>query len=237
MNILFQYAVKVVLGRSSGDVVAPGEYWTAVNVHNPWYKTVYFRKKVAIALPGEQAGRVSPFFEAKLGPDEAFEIDRKDIFQHVGSDEFLKGFVVIESPAELDVVAVYTAAGREEFVETFHSERVAPRRMEIGLADLVPVPDANGSFCRREEGNLIVTVRNQGSAGAGPSVTRVDFGVHGLVDMPTPPLAAGASVDLKFPIPRGCFDPDCEFRITVDVGGAVVESNEGNNFASGMCLG
>lgn len=134
MNILFQYAVKVVLGRSSGDVVAPGEYWTAVNVHNPWYKTVYFRKKVAIALPGEQPGRVSPFFEAKLGPDEAFEIDR-------------------------------------------------------------------------------------------------------IVDMPTLPLAAGASVDLKFPIPPGCFDPDCEFRIIVDVGGAVVESNEGNNFASGTCLG
>jgi hypothetical protein len=234
---MFQYAAKVVLGKSSGEVVAPGEYWTAVNVHNPTYSTVYFRKKVAIALPGEQPGKVSPFFDAKLGPDEAFEIDRNDIFRHVGSDEFLKGFVVIESPTELDVVAVYTAAGREGMVETLHTERVAPRRMELGMPDLVPVPDTQGSFCRREGGSLIVTVRNQGSAGAGPSVTRVDFGAHGAVDMPTPALGPGASVDLAFPIPVGCFDPDCEFRIVVDVTGTVVESDEGNNFASGSCIG
>jgi hypothetical protein len=233
----FQYAVKVVVGRSEGEVVAPGEYWTAINVHNPTYTTVEFRKKVAIALPSEEPGPVTDFFPAKLGPDEAFEIDRKDIFRHVGDDRFLKGFVVIESPVELDVVAVYTAAGREGFVETFHTERVAPRQLEMGLPDLVPVPDASGSFCKRDEEGLIVTVKNQGSAGAGASTTRVDFGAHGFFDKPTPPLAPGATVDLKFPIPPGCFDPDCEFRIIVDVNNTVVEADEGNNFASGNCIG
>jgi hypothetical protein len=237
MNLIFQYAVKVVLGKSEGEVTAPGEYWTAINVHNPTYMTVQFRKKIAIGLPGEQAGPVSRFFEAKLGADEALEIDRRDIFQHVGSDRFLKGFVVIESPMELDVVAVYTAAGREGFVETLHTERVMPRRIEVGLPDLVPVPDAQGSFCKREDLTLIVTVRNQGSTGAGPSTTRVDFGAHGAIDLLTPALAAGAAVDLKFPIPPGCFDPNCEFRIIVDVTNVVVESDEGNNFASGVCLG
>jgi hypothetical protein len=98
MKLIFQYAVKVVLGKSEGEVVAPGEYWTAINVHNPTYTTVKFRKKVAIGLPSEQPGRVTPFFEAKLGPDEALEIDRRDIFRHADSDRFLKGFVVIESP-------------------------------------------------------------------------------------------------------------------------------------------
>jgi CARDB len=237
MNLIFQYAVKVVLGKSEGEVTAPGEYWTAINVHNPTYMTVQFRKKIAIGLPGEQPGPVSRFFEARLGADEALEIDRRDIFQHVGSDRFLKGFVVIESPMELDVVAVYTAAGREGFVETLHTERVMPRRIEMGMPDLVPVPDAQGSFCKREDGTLIVTVRNQGSTGAGPSTTRVDFGAHGASDLPTPALAAGAAVDLRFPIPPGCFDPDCEFRIVVDVTNVVVESDEGNNFASGVCLG
>jgi subtilase family serine protease len=105
------------------------------------------------------------------------------------------------------------------------------------LPDLVPVPDAQGSFCKRKDGNLIVTVANQGSTGAGPSTTRVDFGAHGVIDRPTPALAAGASVDLLFPIPPGCFDPDCEFRIVVDVNNVVAESNEGNNFASGVCVG
>ena len=237
MNLIFQYAVKVVLGKSDGEVVAPGEYWTAINVHNPTYTAVRFRKKIAIGLPGEQPGRVTQFFEAKLGPDEALEIDRRDILRHADVDRFLKGFVVIESPVELDVVAVYTASGREAFVETLHIERVTPRRLEVGLPDLVPVPDAQGSFCKRKDGNLIVTVANQGSAGAGPSTTRVDFGAHGVIDLPTPALAAGASVDLICPIPPGCFDPDCEFRIVVDVNNVVVESDEGNNFASGVCLG
>ena len=173
MNLIFQYAVKVVLGKSEGEVVAPGDYWTAINVHNPTSTTGKFRKKVAIGLPNEQPGPVSRFFEAKLGPDEALEIDRRDIFRRVDADRFLKGFVVIETPVELDVVAVYTAAGREGVVETLHTERVAPRRLEVGLPDLVPVPDAQGSFCKRADGNLIVTVANQGSAAAGPSTTRL----------------------------------------------------------------
>jgi hypothetical protein len=115
-------------------------------VHNPTYTTVKFRKKIAIGLPSEQPGRVTPFFEAKLGPDEGLEIDRRDILRHADVDRFLKGFVVIESPVELDVVAVYTASGRQAFVETLHIERVAPRRLEIGLPDLVPVLTPKGFF-------------------------------------------------------------------------------------------
>jgi subtilase family serine protease len=107
----------------------------------------------------------------------------------------------------------------------------------MGLPDLVPVPDESGSFCKRKDNSLIVTVRNQGTFGAGPSVTVVDFGAFGAFAIPTPPLAAGASVDLSVTIPSGCFDPDCDFRITVDANNNVVESNEGNNFASGSCLG
>jgi hypothetical protein len=241
MHIMFQYAVKFVCGKSDGEVLAPGVYYTAINVHNPTYQDIAFRKKVAIALPGEKAGHVSKFFDAKLGPDEALEIDCPDIRRHAETDaDFLKGFVVIESDVELDIVAVYTAAGATGQVETFHTERVAPRRHEVGLPDLVPVPDPQPGvgFCRRDErGNLIVTVSNQGTSGAGPSVTTVDFGSFGTVSMPTPPLAPGASVDLLFSIPSGCFNPDCEFRIIVDANNQVVESNEANNFASGTCMG
>jgi hypothetical protein len=99
---LFQYAVKFVCGKSPGGVVAPGEYFTAINVHNPNEKGFRFKKKFAIALPGERPGRVSKFFDAKLGPDEAFEIDCPDIFEKTETKEgFLKGFVVIESALEL----------------------------------------------------------------------------------------------------------------------------------------
>lgn len=234
----FQYAAKFVCGKSAGEVVARGVYFTAVNVHNPTYEVIRFRKKIAVALPGEKPGPVSKFFDAKLGPDQALEIDCRDIFEHAETKaDFLKGFVVIESDVELDVVTVYTASGKDGQVETLHTERVPPRRFERGLPDLIPVPDANGSFCNRKELTLIVTVKNQGTGGAGPSVTEVDFFAFGKVSVPTPPLGPGASVDLLVPIPPGSFDPDCEFRITVDVNNQVTESNEGNNIGNGSCLG
>ena len=124
----FQYAAKVVCGKSAGDVVARGVYFTAINVHNPSSTTVRLRWKVAVALPGAKAGPVSKFFEARLGPDEALEIDCPDIMERVKTRGFLKGFVVIESGLELDVVAVHTAAPERGQVATLHTERVPPRR-------------------------------------------------------------------------------------------------------------
>jgi len=241
-----QYAVKFVCGKSAGEVVAPGEYFTAINVHNPTYEIIRFRKKVAVALPSEQPGPVSEFSDAKLGPDQALEIDCRDIFRHAHSDAaFLKGFVVIESDIELDVVAVYTAAGGDGQVQTLHIERVTPRRRPVGLPDLVPVPDPRPGFgfCKLVEegpdkGKLVVTVKNQGNADAPASTTRVIFAPGGSFDLPTPPIPAGGSVDLPpISMPGVCFDPDCDFRIIVDANNQVVESNKANNMASGTCLG
>ena len=58
MNIIFQYAVKFVCGKSDGEVVAPGKYWTAINVHNPTERVIKFRKKIVVALPSERPGPV-----------------------------------------------------------------------------------------------------------------------------------------------------------------------------------
>lgn len=135
----FQYAAKFVCGKSPGEVVAPGVYFTAINVHNPTCAPIALRAKVAIALPGLRPGEVSEFHEAKLEPDEALEIDCPDIFnpeifkfREPMQTDFLKGFVVIESEVELDVVAVYTATGREKLIETLHMERVPARRPVMG---------------------------------------------------------------------------------------------------------
>jgi hypothetical protein len=238
-SVRFQYAIKFVCGKTDAGIMAPGHYFTAINVHNPNDRGIRFRKKFAIALPGEQPGPVSKFYNAKLGPDEAFEIDCPDIFRRANAREgFLKGFAVIESALELDVVAVYTAAGGTGRVETMELERVKPRRRGAeGKPDLIPVPDPTLGFCRRQDLKLTVTVKNQGSAHAGSSVTRVDFGAMGIATQPTPDLDPGESTDLTFDIPPGCFDPDCEFRITVDSSGQVNESNEANNTASGICRG
>jgi hypothetical protein len=124
------YAVKFICGKSPGKIVAPGVYFTAVNVHNPTERGIAFKKKFAIALPSEKPGRVSKLFEAKLGPDQALEIDCPDIARLTDTPpgEFVKGFVVLESATELDVVAVYTASGRTEDVQVLEIERVPPRR-------------------------------------------------------------------------------------------------------------
>ncbi|MFW9817812.1 MAG: hypothetical protein ACFFEW_17995 [Candidatus Thorarchaeota archaeon] len=126
----FQYAVKFVCGDTDGGAVARGEYFTAINVHNPTEEPISFGKKFALAgEEAEQPGPVSDFFSAELGPDQVLEIDCRDIFDHtanISSAAFRKGFVIIQSEVELDVVAVYTAAGLFGRVKTMHLERVAP---------------------------------------------------------------------------------------------------------------
>lgn len=125
----YQYAVKFVLGKSDGRMFVPGSYSTAINVHNPLRKPVAFYKKVAVALPRQEPGPVTEFLPARLGPDEAFDIDESDIrriARHKASP--FTGFVVIESPEELDVVAVYTA-GSGRGVKTLALERVPARKI------------------------------------------------------------------------------------------------------------
>jgi hypothetical protein len=136
----FQYAVTFICGKADGIILAEGAYFTAINIHNPTDRPIGFAKKFAIALPDEKVGPVSRFFHARLRPDEALEIDNADIFRHTQSNsDLIKGFAVIETNVELDVVAVYTAAGEGGKVTTLHIERVPPRRRgKAGQPDLVP---------------------------------------------------------------------------------------------------
>jgi len=139
----FQYAVKLVQGEppplTNLSFIAPGRYFTAINVHNPsTCKTVAFRWKVALTdVDGTHVSTISPFHNASLRPDEALEIDARDVARaiNVALPRFAKGFVVIESPCELDVVAVYTATGKAAAAAgpVFHTERVPARKIEACL--------------------------------------------------------------------------------------------------------
>lgn len=130
----FEYAVKFICGatpqQNQQPVVARGAYYTAINVHNPSKENIDFTKKFAIALPGEKAGRISRYFTAALKADEALEIDCPDIAQHLDSGtQFVKGFAVIQSKVELDVVVVYTAAPNAGgTVAALEIERVPARK-------------------------------------------------------------------------------------------------------------
>jgi zinc metalloprotease ZmpB len=275
-----QYSVKFICGSagggcassgggcgpSGGGPVAPGKYFTAINIHNPTDRTIRFRKKVAIALPGERPGHVSAFTFNVLGPDEALEIDCADIYHRVGLPEgcFLKGFVVIHSLVELDVVAVYSAAGADGHVATLDVEYIGPRITKPGkppdeppvrLPDLVPLPafppasptspaQLPQNFCLSTVGGRLanairILVRNQGQGDAPASVTRVVFRNNPPVQIPTPAIPAGGDTVVEVMIPQGCAvgESGCTFEITVNATSAFDESNEANNTVNGGCPG
>lgn len=137
---VYTYAAKFVCGSVPQPfVVAPGMYFSAVNVHNPSrWETTTLRKKFAVGLPGEEVGKISPYFDKKLRADEAMLIDCRNIYGHLQMTpwQFIEGYVVIESNRELDVVTVYTAGnGASSLVTTMHTERV-PVRVARACNDL-----------------------------------------------------------------------------------------------------
>lgn len=101
--------------------------------------------------------------------------------------------------------------------------------------NLVPVQMHGGYCTRNASGDLVVRIRNAGTATAGPSHTLVDFG-RVRYHRNTPSLSPGQSFDLTVAIPAGCFDPDCHFVIEADENDVVSESNE-NNAVLGVCIG
>ena len=136
-----EYAVKFVCGTNtapgqSTSLVAMGRYYTAVNIHNPNRENV-LTYKVAIAAQGAP-GPMTPFQPAmELRYDQALDIDCRLIRARVQQAGiplppaiFVTGFLVVQSRAELDVVAVYTAAPvATNQVASVHTERVPVRRL------------------------------------------------------------------------------------------------------------
>jgi hypothetical protein len=129
----FQYAVKFICtsnipGTSqTTDAFVPGNYQTAVNMHNPQNILVKFRKKIASPIG------ISKYFEDSLKPDAVERItcaQIRDFGLHVIHG--FEGFLVIESTHSLDVVAVYTASGQGQQVSTMDVEQIKERKLQIG---------------------------------------------------------------------------------------------------------
>lgn len=158
----FQYAVKIVCGTMTlgqppvVTPVAPGRYWTAINIHNPTKcEEAHFRWKVVVNKPiGGDPGVISEYQRTQtLGPDSGIEIDSSNIMQALSpsAPTFVKGYVVVESDIELDVVAVYSGTqGANAPLNSFHTERVSSRCVPVcedlilplhtGIADWRTVP-------------------------------------------------------------------------------------------------
>ncbi len=153
------YAVQFLCGTFEAapgieGPVKPGDYQTAVSLHNPNLASLMFQRKAVLVFradtPPSPAQPMPPgsFFPASLQANWGLEIDCRDIRQvmltnAVSLPTFIKGFVVIEVPGvgpglpprPLDVVVTYTAHGftsesgvvrREGF--SLDVERVTPTR-------------------------------------------------------------------------------------------------------------
>jgi hypothetical protein len=159
----YQYAVKVVCGEvkaGENTPVAPGRYWTAVNVHNPdKCKDANFRLKIGIAQLNLQSPVSQYFGPFPLRPDGMVEFDCPIIRSIAGQlvsppPPFVKGFLVLECDRALDVVAVYSGSAGSTAANTFSTERVPARCVPVcddlvlplhtGFADWQTVPPTAG---------------------------------------------------------------------------------------------
>jgi hypothetical protein len=112
------------------------------------------------------------------------------------------------------------------------------------LPDLVPSTspgqDNITGFCKvvGKTVKVVVSVKNQGNAASPVSTTTVQFSPEGSFRLATPAIQPGGSANLEpLNIPPACFNPDCNFTITVDSDNQIKESNAKNNTTDGRCIG
>jgi len=72
------------------------------------------------------------------------------------------------------------------------------------------------AYCYRQGDALIVRISNVGTQDAPASKLEVEFPGYPTYTVITSPIPAGGTIEVPVTIPSGCFDSDCEFRITVD---------------------
>lgn len=118
-------------------------------------------------------------------------------------------------------------------------------RVALPGVDLVPIAlavntDVNiyKEFCNLNNDMLRIYIGNMGRENSPPTAFRVTFAVPGGEARFTVKLnevRAGTVFHFALAVPRGCYKPDCSFRILADANNEVAESNEANNLAFGLC--
>lgn len=175
---VFTYATKFLCGEFDRQLVGergrlegpvkPGNYLTAINIHNPNGRTIPLEKRAILLFAGaeptpqeafERPVKPAPSLKAELPADWGMEIDCPDIRMRLlrgaapAAPIFIKGWVIVSSPTPLDVVAVYTSHtfGRDGITEGFalEIERVPPSHATL-LAARQPTASVTRKPVRRK---------------------------------------------------------------------------------------
>ncbi len=113
------------------------------------------------------------------------------------------------------------------------------------ITELLPLPrpgveegrtDAD-AFCNRDGNNLVVRVSNTGPKDSPPTKVLVDFFIFGTQTVMTPVIPGQSVIEVNVPIPAGCFNPDCNYKIKIDPDNQIEEPREDNNDRDGICIG
>ncbi len=140
----YQYAAKLLcsgLGTFGDDFLATGTYRTAVNIHNPTDAEITIAHKVVIASGLDQAANdssIDVYRSVTFAPQAVASVSCFDIFgffcptpDGICFDfSALDGYLIINSPVQLDVDAIYTARHQQSEVQTMEVEKVRGRKAE-----------------------------------------------------------------------------------------------------------
>jgi hypothetical protein len=128
-----------VADHSGVDAVEDPAAARAINIHNPTDHKIEIARKFALAIgPSEAVGSfsITPYKSLTLEPDQAVAYNCFDIANffcpiHGVCVDFtaIDGFLVVNSPVELDVVAVYTANAKDGEVSTLDADAIVGRRL------------------------------------------------------------------------------------------------------------
>ena len=135
-NARFAYTVPFLCGHA-GDVmqegVARGDHHTLITITNASGGTVAFAKRVSRALPEQQAGEVSRFETAVIGPHKSVAIECAEIRRALPlpmTAQFRSGTVLLYSDRRLDVAATYSSQPDAAGVTATQVVVVTPRPLE-----------------------------------------------------------------------------------------------------------
>ena len=259
----YMYAVKIVCVPELGPAdpaLVPAIYRTAVNVHNPWPQAARIVKWVTLSPPqGEPAIIGEQRHTETLEPYQAFDVDCVHMATKFGLDGRQvpggKGFLIIQSDQNLDVVGVYTS-------EELTGARVPRRATGVGLGlDIEYIQPKIAQVVSQNPDLTVSITADPGADCPSDSCTiHVEFVITNastvdvvssfdiFIEMTAVPshltktltvsgLAAGASQSFSETLPGFCFVSDCTAWVTVDSANVIAESDETNNMDTATTIG
>ncbi len=130
-SLKYTYAVKFVCGEADEDApVAPGVYYTAINIYITSKRDTSIDAEVYFTYPSSTSGSDYDDIDGSHDKNTAFLVDC-EVFANLDSDsDFFEGILYIWARKPLDVMAVYTTEAEtgSDSAPAIHVEYIKGRK-------------------------------------------------------------------------------------------------------------